>query len=437
MISRRGRGRRRVGARSARASARCVGELLGVSIARDPEPAGAAAVPARGSRRDARAPRSRARARDLRVTGLDELLALRAVRHLPYRLLRAVSDDPSGRFLGGPPRALAAAELGVVRDHAVADARRGELDESARARPRRRRAALADRASRGSPPRLWPPRVLPSIEESQTARSAIWCPARPRRLDAELRSAELFGFPLLSRTIVVQRAPDGLGRGPAGGDARRGRSRVNRDTLPGLERDRRRAAGAQHVSVAPFTRERGTTAITYLYFTPDVGAGERLDLAERVRERAAAHCTRRASPASRARSPAREAQSQLISDRLPLVELRTVLLVVPAIGLHYRALLAPAITLGAIAVTYLLTVRRGRVVGERFGVAVPSEVQPAIVVLLFGRDHRLRDLLHLAVPSAPGGGRMARARRRERWGRDRGHHRRRPASPWPPLARRW
>ena len=81
---------------------------------------------------------------------------------------------------------------------------------------------------------------------------------------------------------------------------------------------------------------------------------------------------------------AREAQSRLISDALPFVELCTVLLVVLAIGLHYRALLAPLITLAAIAITYLITVRVVAWVGQSAGVSVPSEVQPVIVVLLFG-----------------------------------------------------
>jgi RND superfamily putative drug exporter len=82
--------------------------------------------------------------------------------------------------------------------------------------------------------------------------------------------------------------------------------------------------------------------------------------------------------------PARGAQREVIADHLPLVELATVLLVVAAIGLHYRALLAPLVTLGAIAIAYLVTVRMTAWLGQRVGVAVPSEVQPVIVVLIFG-----------------------------------------------------
>ncbi len=41
-------------------------------------------------------------------------------------------------------------------------------------------------------------------------------------------------------------------------------------------------------------------------------------------------------------------------------------------------------TVGAIAISYLVAVRVVAWAGQRFGVSVPSEVQPVIVVLLFG-----------------------------------------------------
>ena len=55
---------------------------------------------------------------------------------------------------------------------------------------------------------------LPSLEESQTGALGDLVPNDAAALDAELRSAELFGFPLLSRTIVVQRDPEGLEPSP-------------------------------------------------------------------------------------------------------------------------------------------------------------------------------------------------------------------------------
>jgi RND superfamily putative drug exporter len=224
--------------------------------------------------------------------------------------------------------------------------------------------------------------ALPSIDESQTGALGALVPSQADALDAELRSNELFGFPLLSRTIVVQRDAQGLGAVAQAATATRALA-LNRNTLAGLDRIGGALPVVNTVSVPPFTRERGTTAITFLYFQPVVGSGERLDLAQRLRERAEATAPGAYAGVTGALA-AREAQSRLISERLPLVELLTLLVVVAAVGLHYRALLAPVVTVGAVAVAYLVSVRAIAWAGERFGVSVPSEVQPVIVVLLFG-----------------------------------------------------
>jgi RND superfamily putative drug exporter len=224
--------------------------------------------------------------------------------------------------------------------------------------------------------------LLPSIEESQTGALGALVPSHADALDAELRSAELFGFPLLSRTIVVQRDPDGLPASAQTSTVSRAVA-LNRDALPDLNRIGGALPVLNTLSLPPFTREQGTTAITYLYFRPEVGSGERLDLAQRLRALADASHPRAFSGVTGALA-AREAQSRTISGRLPLVELLTLLVVVTAVGLHYRALLAPIVTVGAVAVTYLVAVRVVASAGERFGVSVPSEVQPVLVVLLFG-----------------------------------------------------
>jgi len=54
------------------------------------------------------------------------------------------------------------------------------------------------------------------------------------------------------------------------------------------------------------------------------------------------------------------------------------------VGLHFGAIGAPLATLGAVAAAYLVSVRLIAVIAERAGVSVPREVEPVIVVLLFG-----------------------------------------------------
>jgi len=223
---------------------------------------------------------------------------------------------------------------------------------------------------------------LPSIEESQSGALGDLVPNDAEAIDAELRASELFGFPVLSRAIVVQRDADGLSRGAQLATATRAVA-INRDAVPRLERVGGALPLVNSFSIPPFTRETGTTALSYLLYPSDVGARDRVVLAERL-----AAIAERRQPGSftgvTGAIPAREAQSRIISDRLPLVELGTVLLVLLAVGLHYRAVLAPLVTLTAIAVSYLITIRVVAWIGERAGIAVPSEVQPVVVVLLFG-----------------------------------------------------
>jgi len=225
--------------------------------------------------------------------------------------------------------------------------------------------------------------ALPTIREAQVGALGDLVPNEARALDAELRSSELFRFPLLSRTLVVQRDPEAfLATRELARTARRTVA-LNRGEYPEL----RRVAGALLVSnvlgESPFSRESSTTAITYLFFRPEVGQGDRETLAERYVER-------RIKPELQGfvgvtgAVPARAAQAEEIESALPLVELGTVLLVLLVVGLHFRAFGPPFVTLAAVAVSYLVSIRLIAYVGQQIGVSVPSEIEPVIVVLLFG-----------------------------------------------------
>lgn len=98
-------------ARSARSSGRRLGVLLGISIAAIPTvPLLVLWVPARvGVARERRA-LTRA-LREARGEELDDVLARRALVHLPYRVLRRASADPVADVAAGRPTALADAEL--------------------------------------------------------------------------------------------------------------------------------------------------------------------------------------------------------------------------------------------------------------------------------------------------------------------------------------
>ncbi len=224
--------------------------------------------------------------------------------------------------------------------------------------------------------------LLPSIEEVQTGSLGDLVANDGDAVSAEQRSADLFGFPLLSRTVVVQRDPGGLSAEEQARVARRAVA-LNRGEYPGLTG----IAGALAVTNAlgrpPFSRESSTTALTYLFFPTDIGQVGRTGLAQRFVERHVRPAHGGYVGVTGAVS-ARAEQVETINDALPLVEAATVAVVALAIGLHFRAAGAPLLNLVAVGIAYLVAVRAMVVVGEFAGINVPSEVEPIVVVLLFG-----------------------------------------------------
>ena len=222
---------------------------------------------------------------------------------------------------------------------------------------------------------------LPSLEEAQVGALGDLVPAGSQAIDAEVTSARAFGFPLISRTLVVQYDAEGLSAGTQARTAARAVD-VTRGDFPGLERVAAAIPLTNALGKPPFSRERSTTGLTYLFFRPEVGQGERIALAERLAgeiER-----PRDGVIAVTGTLPAREQLGDAILAALPFVTLFTVAVVLGAVALHFRGLGAPLVNLAAIAVAYLVAIRLIAWIGERIGVSVPREVEPVVIALLFG-----------------------------------------------------
>lgn len=223
---------------------------------------------------------------------------------------------------------------------------------------------------------------LPTIREAQVGALGDLVPRDAEAIDAEIRSAELFRFPLLSRTVVVQRDPEGLS---AEAQARVGARAValNGRIWPRVDGIAGAAPITNTLGRPPFSRERSTTALTFLFFPPEIGQVGRNGLAQRLVEEHVSEPGDAVVGVTGA-IPARAEQARLVTESLPAVELATVVLVALVVGLFFRALGPPLLTLAAVAVAYLVAIRAVAGVGRAAGVSVPSEVQPVIVVLLFG-----------------------------------------------------
>lgn len=223
---------------------------------------------------------------------------------------------------------------------------------------------------------------LPSIRQTQTAEiGAVPLPKDAPALEAELLSKTNFPFPLITRYVVVLRDEDGLSPEVLAGAARTARA-VQQGRLEGFDG---LAAVAPVPNVALEPEDRPTTILYYLYFRPEVGRPQAVDLANRF---AAQHVAPQAPSAAyvgvTGSQPAAEARSNIIPDRLPWVTGATALLVALAVALHFRSPIAPLVNLAAVAVAYLVASHTLGWLGQTFGFAVPREVEPVAVVLLFG-----------------------------------------------------
>ena len=196
----------------------------------------------------------------------------------------------------------------------------------------------------------------------------------------ELRSLETFGFPLLARTVLVQRNPEGLSVYD------QARTVTNAVAVNEGKYDAGPILGAlpltNALAIFPGSRERDTTALTYLFFDPKVSFGRQL---REAREYGDSFFKPRDDVVGVTGSvPARATQGSIIGDKLPLVELSTLIAIVLIVGLAFRSIAAPAAALGVTAVAYVMTLRLSGTLAQLFGVATPSELEPVVVAMLLG-----------------------------------------------------
>ncbi len=218
----------------------------------------------------------------------------------------------------------------------------------------------------------------------------------------ELRSVELFGFPLVGRTAVIQRDPDGLSVYDQARTAVAAAA-VTRRQYPGIRRLRGALPLTNGYGVFPSARERDTTAITYLLFGPEVSFGAQTRAANRYSH---LFFRERDSVVGVTGSvPARAEQGDLIREGLPRLELLTLIAIVMIVGLALRSVVAPVLTLVTAAVAYLVTLRVSGGLAALIGVSAPTELEPVVVALLLGvvTDYAVFYLaaLRTALESAP------------------------------------
>jgi RND superfamily putative drug exporter len=197
---------------------------------------------------------------------------------------------------------------------------------------------------------------------------------------SELRAVAEFGFPLSSRTVVVQRDPGGLS------------PYVQAESV--LDAVALDQGGADYplLGALPLTNtlrlggtsgETNTAVLTYLFMDPTSSFSGQQAAAERY---ISEHLQRPEDHLVGVTGsiPARAEQASIVDQYLPRLELLTVLAIALLVGVTFRSVVAPVLALVAAGLAFVATTNLTDLVGGLLGVGAPAELKPLLVALLLG-----------------------------------------------------
>jgi putative drug exporter of the RND superfamily len=215
--------------------------------------------------------------------------------------------------------------------------------------------------------------ILPApVQPPDTLVSLI--PAHSPAVRANAFALRHFRAPLTTEVAVVRRDPNGLSRSEE--------ARIL-STARAVDRKARAHPGSGPVAVpvinargvVPGSRETRTTAITYLAFPPSMPTVRQIDGANGMRG-GGGHVT--------GILPAEVHEGGLVDDALPLIEGATVVLIALLVGVRFRALGAPLLTLAAVGTGYTMAQQAVSHAAQRAGLEQPSLLRPLLVALVLG-----------------------------------------------------
>ncbi len=221
---------------------------------------------------------------------------------------------------------------------------------------------------------------LPSLGAGQGgAIGAQLLPTDAPALQAELLSKTQFGVPLISRTVVVRHSRTGL---PSGAVAQA--VQTARDVRAGRFPDLHGLAAV--IPVPDTALEPGPVSSTmfyFLHFRPGTGGAQSVELARRFAAEYVA-----AGPGEfvgvTGTVPATVARAAVIKEWVPVITLATLALITVAVGLFFQSPVAPLVTLLTVGIAFVVASGVLGWLGQVYGLVVPPEVEPVVVVLLFG-----------------------------------------------------
>ncbi len=244
---------------------------------------------------------------------------------------------------------------------------------------------------------------LPSIAAAPTASMGSLLPKHPAALTVEHESAKLFGAPLDTPYVVVQRDPRGLSTAVQKLTVAKA-IRVDQGKGPADLRGVFAVPVLNTLGVVPGSKEPGTTIVTYCYFPHDTTSGLGLSDAQAY----VRYLGPRLHPVGVTGAvPARIAQYNVLQSRLVWTEGATVALIVIIVGLALRAVLAPLLTVLTAGIAFLISQHILGWLEQNSGLTMPNELTGVAVALMLGivTDYTVfyfssaRDLLREGVPT--------------------------------------
>jgi RND superfamily putative drug exporter len=222
-------------------------------------------------------------------------------------------------------------------------------------------------------------RYLPSMASAPTATSGALLPKHPSALEVERESAKLFGAPIATPYVVVQRDPHGMPASVQRATFAKA-IKVDKAKVPAL-RGVKAIPVPNTLGIVPGSREHGTTIVTYLYFPHSTAAGRAIADAERYAQYLGPRLDTVGATGAEA---ARVEQYHLLAGRLHWAEGATVLLIVLIVGIALRAVLAPIVTVLSAGVAFLISQHVLGWVMAHSSLTMPSELQGVAVALMLG-----------------------------------------------------
>jgi putative drug exporter of the RND superfamily len=222
-------------------------------------------------------------------------------------------------------------------------------------------------------------RYLPSIATAPTATSDALLPKHPAALAVEKQSAKLFGAPVATPYVVVQRDPQGMPASVQRASFAKALA-VDKQRVPSL-RGIKALPVVNIPGIVPSSKEHGTTIVTYLYFPRTTPGG----LAFADTERYAAYLGPRLDVVgATGAEPARVEQFKLLAGRIHWTEGATVLLIVLIVGIALRAVLAPILTVLSAGLAFLISQHVLGWLEANSNLTMPNELQGVAVALMLG-----------------------------------------------------